>query len=84
MSLFLDVHSLDDSVTLNDVTQGHDADLRTQWPNGVNYLRYWMDEAASKIIGLVDAPSANAAADVHRETHGLVAQETYQGTEGGH
>lgn len=83
MPLFLDVHSLDDPVTLNDVTQAHDADLRTQGPHGVNYLRYWVDEAAGKIFCLVDAPSADVAADVHRKAHGLVAQEIYQVTEGG-
>ena len=84
MPLFLDVHSLDDPVTLKDVTQAHDADLRTPGPHGANYLRYWVDEAAGKTFCLVDAPSQNVAADVHREAHGLVAQEIYQVTEGGH
>ncbi len=83
MPLFLDVHSLDGAVTLHDATRAHDADLRTQGPH-VNYLRFWVDEAAGKIFCLVDAPSANVAADVHREAHGLVAQEIYQVTEGGH
>lgn len=84
MPLLLDVHSLDDHVTLNDVMQSHDADLHAQGPHDVNYLRYWVDEAAGKIFCLVDAPCANAAADVHREAHGLVAQEIYQVAEGGH
>ena len=35
-----------------------------------------------KIFCLVDAPSADLTADVHREAHGLVAQEIYQVTEG--
>lgn len=83
MPLFLCVHTLDDPVTLNDLMQAHDADLRTQGPHGVSYSRYWVDEAAGKIFCLVDAPSADAAADVHREAHGLVAQEIYQVTEGG-
>ncbi len=83
MPLFLDIHSLADPVTLNDVTKAHDADLRTQGPHGVNYSRYWVDEAAGKIFCLVEAPSANVAADVHRQAHGLVAQEIYQVTEGG-
>lgn len=56
MSLFLDVHTLNDPVTLNDVTQAHAADVPTQGPHGVSYLRYWVDEAAGKICGLVDAP----------------------------
>lgn len=84
MPLFLDVHSLDDPVTQGDVAQAHDADLRTQGTHRVSYLRYWVDEAAGKIFSLVDAPSAEVAADAHREAHGLVAQEIYQVTEGGH
>ena len=82
MPLFLDVHSLDDPVTVGDVAQAHDADLRTQGPYGVNYLRFWVDEAAGKIFCLVDAPTVDVAAVVHREAHGLVAQEIYQVTEG--
>lgn len=83
MPLFLDVHSLDGPVALSDVTRAHDADLRTQGAYGVSYLRYWVDETAGKIFCLVNAPSADVAADVHREAHGLVAQEIYQVTEGG-
>ena len=82
MPLFLDIHSLDDPVALGDVARAHDADLRTQAPYGVDYLRYWVDETAGKIFCLVDAPSADAAATVHREAHGLVASEIYQVTEG--
>ena len=84
MPVFLDVPSLDDPFTPGDVAQAHDADLRTQGTHRVSYLRYWVDEAAGKIFCLVDAPSAAVAVDVHREAHGLVAQETYQVTEGGH
>lgn len=84
MPLFIDVHTLDDPVALSDVTRAHDADVRTQGAHGVHYLRYWVDETAGKIFCLVDAPSAEVAADVHREAHGLVAQEIYQVTEGVH
>jgi Protein of unknown function (DUF4242) len=84
MPLFIDVHTLDDPVALCDVTHAHDADVRTQGAHGVHYLRYWVDERAGKIFCLVDAPSAEVAADVHREAHGLVAQEIYQVTEGVH
>ena len=50
MPLFLDVHSLDDPVTINDVAEAHDADLRTQVPHGVNYLRYWVDEGGQDLL----------------------------------
>jgi hypothetical protein len=48
----------------------------------VQYLRYWVDEAQGKIFCLVDAPDAEAANTVHRDAHGLVADEIYQVQEG--
>ena len=41
-----------------------------------------MDEAAGRIFCLVEAPDADAAHAVHREAHGLVADEIYAVTEG--
>ena len=82
MALFIDVHSLDGPVGIADVAQAHKADLETQDKHGVNYLRYWVDEEHGKIFCLVDAPDADAAATVHREAHGLVADEIYPVTEG--
>lgn len=82
MPLFMDVHNLGVPVTLNDVARAHAADLQHQDSHGVHYLRYWVDEPNGKIFCLVDAPAAEAAATVHREAHGLVADETYQVQEG--
>lgn len=74
MTLFMDTHDIDGGVTASDVAQAHLADLKTQDKYGVRYLRYWVDEGAGKIFCLVDAPDAEAANQVHREAHGLVAQ----------
>lgn len=82
MSLFMDVHTMDGSVGIDDVAQAHQADLRVQGAHDVNYLSYWVDEKNGKIFCLVDAPSADAAAAVHREAHGLVADEIYPVAEG--
>ena len=82
MPLFMDVHHIEGGVAAADVEQAHLADLRTQGPYGVQYLRYWVDEKDGKVFCLVDAPSAEAAATVHREAHGLVADEIYQVIEG--
>ena len=82
MPLFMDVHNLEGSVGIDDVAKAHQADLEKQQDHGVNYLRYWVDEGAGKIFCLVDAPSADAASTVHREAHGLVADEIYQVQEG--
>ena len=65
-----------------DVAAAHQADLATQGAYGVSYLRYWVDEAAGKIFCLVEAPDAEAANTVHREAHGLVADEIFAVVEG--
>ena len=82
MALFMDVHTLGDSVALADVEKAHSADLATQSEYGVHYLRYWVAEDTGKIFCLVDAPDAAAAETVHKEAHGLVADEIFAVAEG--
>jgi hypothetical protein len=82
MTLFMDVHTLDGAVGIDDAAQAHHADLQTQGRHGVDYQRYWVDEQNGKIFCLVEAPDAATAAEVHREAHGLVAAEIYAVTEG--
>ena len=82
MPLFMDIHTLGTPVTMDDVAQAHQADLATQDPHDVSYLRYWVDEPNGRIFCLVEAPDAEAAHTVHREAHGLVADELYRVQEG--
>ena len=78
MPLFMDVHhSLPDGATAKDVAEAHMADLEIQGKYGVRYLNYWVDAEAGKVFCLVEAPDAAAAHRVHREAHGLVADEIY-------
>jgi hypothetical protein len=82
MALFMDVHTMGGPVGFADVEQAHAADLRTQERYGVNYLRYWVDEAQGKVFCLVEAPDAEAAESVHREAHGLLADSIFLVAEG--
>ena len=82
MALFMDVHSLGGPVPMANAEQAHAADLATQERYGVNYLRYWVDEQQGKIFCLVEAPDAEAAASVHREAHGLLAEAIFPVAEG--
>jgi Protein of unknown function (DUF4242) len=82
MPLYMDVHNLAGGVTAMDVAGAHVRDLEVQGEHGVAYQRYWVDEKAGKVFCLVTAPTAEAAATVHREAHGLVADEMYEVTEG--
>jgi hypothetical protein len=83
MALFMDAHTVEGGVSASDVASAHAADVAIQAPYGVSYLRYWVDEAAGKIFCLVEAPDADTAHTVHREAHGLVADEIYAVVEGG-
>jgi hypothetical protein len=82
MPLFMDVHHMEGAVNPADVATAHAADLKVQSEYDVRYLRYWVDEKDGKIFCLVDAPSAEAAAEVHRKAHGLVADEIFPVSEG--
>ena len=83
MPLFMDVHhKAPEGANARDVADAHMADVKTQGKYGVQYLRYWFDEKNRKIFCLVDAPTADLAARVHKEAHGLVADEIYPVTEG--
>jgi hypothetical protein len=82
MPLYLDVHNKVPDLTSDGVADAHDKDLKVQHKYGVNYLRYWYDEGTGKVFCLVEAPSKEAAAAVHREAHGLVADEIIEVKEG--
>jgi hypothetical protein len=78
----MDVHNLGDGVTVDAVAQAHQADLQTQGKYDVSYLRYWVNESEGKVFCLVEAPDAESASTVHREAHGLVADQVIEVQEG--
>ena len=82
MPLFMDEHNSVEGLTAEAVAGAHQKDLETQARHGVKYLRYWYNEDAGKVYCLVEAPSKEAAAAVHREAHGLVADEIIEVREG--
>jgi hypothetical protein len=82
MPLFMDIHMHVEGLTEDAVAQAHQADLKTQEKYGVKYLRYWFDENSGKVFCLVEAPNKEAANAVHREAHGLVADQLIEVKEG--
>jgi uncharacterized protein DUF4242 len=82
MPLYMDVHEKIEGLTAEAVAQAHKKDLETQTAYGVKYLKYWFDERTGKVFCLVDAPSKEAAAAVHRHGHGLVADSIFEVREG--
>ena len=71
-----------DGLTAEAVTDAHAKDLETQAKYGVKYPKYWYDLSTGKVLCLVEAPSKEAAIAVHREAHGLAANEVIEVQEG--
>ena len=78
----MDVHNKVDGLTAEAVAGAHQRDLEVQEKYGVNYQRYWFDEGSGKVFCLVEAPDAESAAAVHREAHGLLADDITEVREG--
>lgn len=83
MPLFLDEHEHIPGLTAVALADAHAKDMEVGPKYGVTYLRYWYDEATGKVFCLVDAPTPDAANEVHREAHGLVADRLVAVQEGG-
>jgi hypothetical protein len=82
MPLYLDTHHKVEGLTADAVAQAHARDLEVQDKYGVSYFRYWFDEATGRVYCLFEGPDAEAGAAVHREAHGLLADEIIQVQEG--
>lgn len=82
MPLFMDIHKGVDGLTAEAVIEAHKKDLEAQGQHGVKYLKYWYSEEEGAVFCLFEAPSKEAGATVHREAHGLVADEIIEVKEG--
>ena len=82
MALFMDIHKSVDGLTAADVAAAHQKDLEVQKKYGVKYLKYWFNEDNGTVFCLSEAPSKEAALAVHKEAHGLVADEIIEVREG--
>jgi len=74
MPLYMDIHTVP-GATPQALEEAHNLDLAVQDKHCVHYHKYWFNEAAGKVFCLVEAPSQEAAAAVHREAHGLMAEK---------
>jgi hypothetical protein len=75
MPLYMDIHRDVEGLTAEAVAGAHKKDLEIQDKHGVKYLSYWFNEDDGTVFCLSEAPSKEAADAVHREGHGLVADE---------
>lgn len=82
MPLYMDTHRNVEGLTADAVIAAHQKDLEVQQKHGVKYLQYWYNEAEGAVFCLFEAPNKEAGEAVHREAHGLVADEITEVAEG--
>src|ERR1700745_1074878 len=78
MPLYMDIHEVPGGVSAEDVAKAHAEDVKIEDKYGVHYHKYWVNEKAGKIFCLCHAPDAEAAIQVHREAHGMVADKVIE------
>ncbi len=82
MPLFLDTHKHIPGLTKEAVREAHAKDLEIGKKYNVTYKKYWYDDKGGKVFCLVEAPDKESAIAVHREAHGLLADEIVEVLEG--
>lgn len=82
MPLYMDVHRNVDA-DASAVADAHAKDTALQEKHGVTYRQYWVDEDEGVVFCLFEAPTKAAGEAVHREAHGLIAEEIFEVEAGG-
>ena len=82
MPLYIDRHKYIEGLTAEAVAEAHQRDLEVQHKHGAKALKYWFNEDKGEVFCLFDAPNVEAAEAVHREAHGLMADEIVEVEEG--
>ncbi len=79
MPIYMDVHR-NVQAKPEDIAMAHSMDLEVQSKYGVRYTRYWHNHENGCVYCLVEAPSLTDAIRVHKEAHGLVADQLIEVT----
>jgi hypothetical protein len=82
MPLYMDIHKKVQDLTVDAVISAHEKDLKVQDRFGVKYVNYWYNANEGAVFCLFEAPNKEAAKAVHREAHGLEADEIIEVSEG--
>lgn len=81
MPLFLDRHEAP-GATPAAIAAAHELDLAVQDKYQVRYVTYWFDDKEGTVFCLAEGPDRESLETVHREAHGLVADNIIEVGEG--
>jgi hypothetical protein len=82
MPLYMDEHRNVEGLTPDAVADAHRRDVEVQDKHGVKYHQYWFNAEEGRVFCLVEAPNREAAEAVHREAHGLLADDIVEVKQG--
>jgi len=83
MPMYLDRHDHVPGLTAEAIADAHARDVAVQENYGVTYFQYWFDEATGRVFCLFEGPDEEAGIAVHREAHGILADEITEVKAGG-
>lgn len=78
MPLYMDIHENMDGITKEQLDEAHKKDIAVQGKHGVKFVDYWYSEKEGRVFCLCEAPNKEAAAAVHKEAHGGVADQVIE------
>ncbi len=79
----MDIHKNIKGLTKQAAEGAHQKDLEVQGKHGAKFHNYWYKETDGIVFCFAEAPNKEAFAAVHREAHGLMADEIIEVNEGG-
>jgi len=82
MALYMDIHRNVGDIKKEQLKEVHKKDLAVQGKHGVEITDYWHSEKEGAVFCLAEAPSKEAFGAVHREAHGLEADEIFEVKQG--
>ena len=82
MPLYMDIHRDVGHIKKEKVDEAHQEDLAVQGRYGVEITNYWHSEKDGAVFCLAEAPTKEAFGAVHREAHGLEADEIFEVKQG--
>jgi uncharacterized protein Usg len=82
-NLYIDVHRLTPGkVTFQDVAAAHQKDLAAEKKYGVDFIKFWVDEAKGLVYCLSSARDSAAIRKTHAAAHGLLPDHIYPVSDG--
>jgi AraC-like DNA-binding protein len=71
MPIYMDLHLLP-GINAENAADAHFLDVKSQHEHGCKCFTYWVDKEQGQVFCLIEAPSKENVAELHRNAHGFV------------